>query len=215
MNIVVAITGASGSVFAARLLDVLSCSDHEVHLTMSDSARLVLQEELAISVNDLRTFQPEDFLRKSRQVLTDRFRYKLDHDERKQSAWNLHYHHISDFMAPIASGSFLTDGMVVCPCSGGTLASIVHGVGNNLIHRAADVHLKEHRPLVLVPRETPLSALQLENMHRVANNGAIVLPAMPGWYHGVHDLSDLIDFMIARILDQLHIKHQLMRRWGS
>ena len=96
------------------------------------------------------------------------------------------YHHYQNLMAPIASGSFLTDGMVICPCSGGTLGAIVHGTGENLIHRAANVHLKERRKLILVPRETPLSMIQLDNMRRAAEAGAVVLPAMPGFYHGVH-----------------------------
>jgi 4-hydroxy-3-polyprenylbenzoate decarboxylase len=124
------------------------------------------------------------------------------------------YHHFEDFMAPIASGSFLTSGMVVCPCSGSTMSAVVTGASNNLIQRAADVHLKERRPLILVPRETPLSTLQLENMRRACDLGAIVLPAMPGWYHGVKTLRDLVDFVVARILDQLKIEHSLMRRWG-
>lgn len=118
-------------------------------------------------------------------------------------------------MTPIASGSFLTSGMVICPCSGATLSGVVHAAGNNLIQRAADVHLKEHRKLILVPRETPLSVFQLENMHRAAQAGAIVLPAMPGWYHGVESLVDLIDFVVARILDHLDVPHALMKRWGA
>ena len=105
--------------------------------------------------------------------------------------------------------------MIVCPCSGGTLSSIAHAASGNLIHRAADVHLKERRKLILVPRETPLSSLQLENMLRVSQAGAVVLPAMPGWYHGVTQLRDLVDFVVARILDQLGIEHQLMQRWGE
>ena len=125
------------------------------------------------------------------------------------------YHHHADFMTPIASGSFLTDGMIVCPASGGTISSIVHGASNNLIQRAADVHLKERRRLILVPRETPLSELQLENMLRAARLGAVVLPAMPGWYHGAASLQDLVDFVVARILDQLSIEHSLMKRWGQ
>ncbi len=105
--------------------------------------------------------------------------------------------------------------MVVCPCSGSTLSGIARAAASNLIQRAAEVHLKEHRKLVLVPRETPLSVLQLENMHRLAAAGAVILPAMPGWYHGVDTLDSLVDFVVSRILDQLKIDNQLMNRWGD
>jgi 4-hydroxy-3-polyprenylbenzoate decarboxylase len=118
-------------------------------------------------------------------------------------------------MAPIASGSFLTDGMVVCPCSGGTLAAIAHSMGTNLIHRAAEVHLKERRKLILVPRETPLSLPQLDNMKRATEAGAVVLPASPGFYHGPKSIDDLVDFVVARICDQLGVEQSLMRRWGE
>jgi 4-hydroxy-3-polyprenylbenzoate decarboxylase len=105
--------------------------------------------------------------------------------------------------------------MVVCPCSGSTLSGIAHGASNNLIQRAADVHLKEHRRLILVPREAPLSIVHLDNMRRACEAGAVVLPASPGWYHGVHSIGDLVDFVVARILDQLGIEHTLTRRWGE
>jgi 4-hydroxy-3-polyprenylbenzoate decarboxylase len=105
--------------------------------------------------------------------------------------------------------------MVICPCSGGTLSGIAHGASNNLIQRAAEVQLKERRKLIVVPRETPLSTIAIDNMKRVADAGGIVLPAMPGWYHGVQSLQDLIDFVVARILDQLEIEHTLMKRWGA
>ncbi len=105
--------------------------------------------------------------------------------------------------------------MVVCPCSGGTLSAIVHGTSANLIHRAADVHLKERRTLILVPRETPLSLVQLENLQVAAQAGAVILPAMPGFYHGAASVQDLVDFIVARICDQLGVRNDLMRRWGS
>ena len=120
-----------------------------------------------------------------------------------------------DLMSPIASGSHRTLGMVVCPCSGGTLGSIASGNSGNLIHRGAEVHLKERRKLILVTRETPLSAIAIENMDRVTRAGAVVLPASPGWYHGVQSIGDLVDFVVARILDQLEIENQLMNRWGA
>ena len=125
-------------------------------------------------------------------VITGRMRrHKINGDQgsAQQVARNDRYivtlHDYQDYMTPIASGSFLTRGMVICPCSGATLSGVVHASGNNLIQRAADVHLKEHRKLILVPRETPMSVFQLENMHCAAQAGAIVLPAMPGWYHNV------------------------------
>jgi 4-hydroxy-3-polyprenylbenzoate decarboxylase len=127
----------------------------------------------------------------------------------------LHYYHYRDLVAPIASGSFLTDGMVICPCSSGTLSAIVHGTCSNLIHRAADVHLKERRKLILVPRETPLSIIMLENLRRAAEAGAVILPAMPGFYHGVKTVRDLVDFVVARICDQLGIGNTLIHRWGG
>jgi 4-hydroxy-3-polyprenylbenzoate decarboxylase len=105
--------------------------------------------------------------------------------------------------------------MVVCPCSGGTLSAIAHGTDQNLIHRAASVHLKERRKLILVPRETPLSLPMIENMRTAALAGAVILPAMPGWYHRPQSLSDLVDFIVARILDQAEIEHALSRRWGT
>ncbi|WP_372722322.1 UbiX family flavin prenyltransferase, partial [Novipirellula sp.] len=120
-----------------------------------------------------------------------------------------------DYFTPIASGSFRTQAMVVCPCSGSTLSGIARAAGSNLIQRAAEVHLKEHRKLVLVPRETPLSVLQLENMHRLAAAGAVILPAMPGWYHGVESLDSLVDFIVSRIMDQIGVDNSLIQRWGE
>ena len=124
------------------------------------------------------------------------------------------YHHHQDFSAGIASGSFLTGGMVVIPCSMSTLGAIAHGVTTNLITRAADVHLKERRRLILVPRETPLSLIHLENMTQVTRAGAVVLPAMPGWYHRPRTLDDLIDFVVGRVCDQLGIANKMIDRWG-
>jgi 4-hydroxy-3-polyprenylbenzoate decarboxylase len=117
-------------------------------------------------------------------------------------------------MSAIASGSFRTRGMVICPCSGSTLAGIAMSASGNLVQRAAEVHLKERRPLILVPRETPLSLIQLENMHKVSQAGAVILPAAPGFYHGAQTIADLVDFIVARILDQLAIPNRLIRRWG-
>lgn len=195
---VLAITGASGAAYAVRLLDVLLTSGCDVHLTISAAARTVIAQELGRQV-DLDRFAPE--------MLLD--------GPAADRPGKLHYHHYQDLAASIASGSFLTDGMVVCPCSSGTLSAIVHGTAANLIHRAAEVHLKERRTLILVPRETPLSLVQLRNLERAAEAGAVILPAMPGFYHGPTTIEDLVDFVVARIADQLRVEHALIRRWGQ
>jgi flavin prenyltransferase len=200
---VLAITGASGAVYAVRLLELMLRSGHEVHVAVSPSGAAVLKQEMGLEV-DLSGFRPGMLLAGAADPPTD-----------SVFGGRLAYHHYQDFMSPLASGSFLTAGMVICPCSGSTMSGIAHGASNNLIQRAADVHLKERRKLVVVPRETPLSVIQIDNMKRVAEAGAVVLPAMPGWYHGVKSLQDLVDFVVARILDQLGIEHQLMRRWGT
>lgn len=194
--IVVGITGASGAVYAVRLVEVLLAEGREVHLAISPSGVTVIAQELDISI-DLNSFSP-----------TTLFVASIDTSL-------LHYHHFTDFMAPIASGSFVTGGMVICPCSGSTLSAVAHAAGSNLIQRAAEVHLKERRKLILVPRETPLSLPQINNMKLATEAGAIILPAMPGWYHGVRTVSDLVDFVVCRILDQLGVKTDLMRRWGG
>lgn len=200
---VLAITGASGAVYAVRLLELMLRAGKTVHLTISPSGVAVMKQEMGLAV-DLKKFRPDMLLASASDPVGDQV-----------LGGRLIYHHYEDFMTPIASGSFLTAGMVICPCSGSTMSGIAHASGSNLIQRAADVHLKEHRKLVVVPRETPLSVIQLDNMKRVAEAGAIVLPAMPGWYHGVQSLQDLVDFVVARILDQLGIEHQLMKRWGE
>jgi 4-hydroxy-3-polyprenylbenzoate decarboxylase len=198
-NVVLAISGASGAVYSVRLLEVLLAAGFDVHLSISPSAVAVIEHELGLSV-DLDNFKLADLLPAAKSEGTH---------------GKIRYHHYQNLLAPIASGSFLTAGMVICPCSGGTLGAVVHGTGESLIHRAAAVHLKERRKLILVPRETPLSIVQLDNLKRAAEAGAVVLPAMPGFYHGVQSVSDLVDFIVARICDQLEVPHSLMRRWGS
>lgn len=199
--LVLAITGASGAAYAVRLLEVLLTAGREVYLTISPSGQAVIKQELGIAV-DLKNFRVAGLL--SGRGGT------VEIDENK-----LHYCHFADLMSPIASGSFLTDGMVVCPCSGSTLGAIAHSMGTNLVHRAAEVHLKERRKLILVPRETPLSLPQLKNMQSAAEAGAVVLPAAPGFYHGAQTIDDLINFIVARICDQLGVEQSLMRRWGD
>jgi 4-hydroxy-3-polyprenylbenzoate decarboxylase len=199
-QLVLGITGASGAIYAVRLLEVLLTAGCDVHLSISPSGQTLLKQELGLNV-DLAKF--------------DATSIRISGIEEPNRAGKLYYHHYQDFMAPIASGSFLTDGMVICPCSGSTVSAIACGASNNLIQRAADVHLKERRPLILVPRETPLSVIQLDNLKRCAEAGAVVLPAMPGFYHGAQTIRDLVDFVVARICDQLHVEHSLIKRWGS
>ncbi len=193
-DLVLAMTGASGAPYAVELLRVLSRAGRTVHLTVSPSGVQVLREELGITVA-LDAFEPSVF--------------------GELGPGKVVYHRHDDFSAAIASGSFLTGGMVVSPCSMSTLAAIANGITTNLVTRAADVHLKERRPLIVVPRETPLSVIHLENMLRITRAGGIVLPAMPGWYHRPRSLDDLVRFVVARICDQLGVENALIPRWGG
>lgn len=197
-NFVIAMTGASGAVYGVRLVEVLIAAGHSVHLIISPAAVEVFDRELGIRV-DLNQFDP----------------CQLWPGDSRIPRNQLVYHQYRDYSAGIASGSFLTGGMVICPCSMGTLASVASGQSQNLIHRAADVHLKERRKLIVVPRETPLSLIALDNMKRLVEAGAVVLPAMPGFYHEPKSISDLVDFVVARICDQLSVQHDLMHRWGQ
>jgi 4-hydroxy-3-polyprenylbenzoate decarboxylase len=198
-DLVLAMTGASGSPYGLRLLEVLIRARRTVHLTLSPAAVEVIMHELDLRI-DLARFELRD-------LLGD----KAGLAEPNQ----VQYHDYRDFKAGIASGSFLTGGMVVCPCSMGTVAAIAHGISQNLIHRAADVHLKERRKLILVPRETPLGLVQLRNLTAVAEAGAVVLPAAPAFYTRPQSIDDMVDFMVGRICDQLGLQHQLLQRWGE
>jgi 4-hydroxy-3-polyprenylbenzoate decarboxylase len=193
-DLVLAMTGASGAAYAVGLLKTLCRLGRIVHLVISPSAAQVLRQETGLSVA-LNSLDPHVF--------------------GKISPGRILYHRHEDFNAGIASGSFLTGGMVIVPCSMSTLGAIAHGVTTNLITRAADVHLKERRKLILVPRETPLSQIHLENMLQVTRAGGIILPAMPGWYHRPRHLNDLVDFIVARVCDQLGIPNHLIMRWGA
>jgi 4-hydroxy-3-polyprenylbenzoate decarboxylase len=196
LDLVLAMTGASGAPYAVALLRALCRAGRTVHLTISPSGAQVLEEEMGIvplllpSAFDPAVFGPFE-------------------------GGRVVYHHHADFSAGIASGSFLTGGMVIAPCSMSTLGAIAHGISTNLVTRAADVHLKERRRLILVPRETPLNLVHLENMVSVTRAGAIVLPAMPGWYHRPQSLDDLVGFVVARICDLLGVEHPEVRRWGD
>lgn len=194
-DLVVAITGASGSPYGLRLLETLLAAGRTVHLSISPAAVEVMEREVGRTVH-LDDFQAKELF--GRDV-----------------AGRLNYHHFRNFQAGIASGSFLTGGMVICPCSMGTVAAIAHGTSENLIHRAADVHLKERRKLILVPRETPLGIVQLRNLTACAEAGAVVLPAMPAFYTRPKTLDDMINFVVGRICDQLGVEHRLFERWGS
>jgi len=197
-DLVVALTGASGAPYGVRLLEVLLCLGRTVHLTISPAAVEVMERELERHVR-LDEFQLDDLLG----------------DATGHWSGRVVYHHYRNFQAGIASGSFLTAGMVICPCSMGTVSAIAHGLSQNLIHRAADVHLKERRKLILVPRETPLHLIQLRNLATCAEAGAVVLPAMPAFYTRPRNLQDQIDFIVGRILDQLGIENRLLPRWGT
>jgi flavin prenyltransferase len=195
-DLVVAITGASGAPYGVRLLETLLRAGRTVHLTISPAATEVAKAELNRTI-DLNAFDPATLLPAG--VPTA----------------NLKYHHFRNFQAGIASGSFLTGGMAICPCSMGTVAAIAHGISENLIHRAADVHLKERRKLIVVPRETPLGLVQLRNLATLAEAGAVVLPAMPAFYTNPQTIDDMVNFVVARVCDQLGVAHGLAKRWSE
>ncbi len=196
-DLVLALTGASGAIYGVRLLEMLLHAGRTVHVSLSPAAVEVVAQELGRNVN-LERFQLGDLLAKD-----------------AACGEKVVYHHYRDFQAGIASGSFLTAGMVICPCSMGTAAAIAHGLSQNLIHRAADVHLKERRPLVLVPRETPLGLVQLRNLTSCAEAGATVLPAMPAFYTQPRSVQEMVDFVVGRVCDQLGVPHCLFARWGE
>jgi len=198
-DLIMALTGASGAPYGLRLLEVLLETGRTIHLTLSPAAAQVLEQEV------------------DRRVRLDHFELSdlLGDAARLASPHQVEYYHHLDFHAGIASGSFLTSGMVVCPCSMGTAAAIANGLSQNLIHRAADVHLKERRRLILVPRETPLHAIQLRNLMTCSEAGAVILAAMPAFYTRPQSLQDMIDFVVGRICDQLGVEHRLLRRWGE
>jgi 4-hydroxy-3-polyprenylbenzoate decarboxylase len=198
-DLVLAFTGASGSPYGIRLLEILLGTDRTVHLTLSPAAVEVLDHELDRHVR-LDHFALSDLMGDSADAV---------------KPGQVQYHDYRDFRAGIASGSFLTAGMVICPCSMGTVGAIAHGLSQNLIHRAADVHLKERRKLILVPRETPLHLVQLRNLAICAEAGAVILPATPAFYTRPRSLEDAVDFVVGRICDQLGVEHHLLHRWGD
>jgi len=194
---ILAITGASGAVYAARLLDQLLTQGHEVHLVVSDYGKRLLSDEMGITRVNLETMAPH-----------------LASDPHAQS-YNerLILHPNKDVGASIASGSFLHDGMVVLPCSSTSLGAIASGSGSNLLCRAAAVTLKERHPLVICHRESPLNLIDIENMRTLTLAGAIVAPCNPGLYLLPDSVDDLVDFIVGKVLDLLKIEHDLKTRW--
>lgn len=197
-TICLAFTGASGMPYGVRLLECLLESGCHVQLLISQVAQVVANQEMGLDLPS----------RASDAQLGLRERYA-------SFPGRLEVYGREEWFAPVASGSNPPDAMVICPCTMGTLASIAQGLAGQLIERAADVVLKEGRKLILVPRETPFSVIHLENMLRLARAGAVILPPNPGFYHHPQRVDDLIDFVVARILDQLSVPHELMRRWGN
>jgi flavin prenyltransferase len=197
MELTVAITGASGSIYAHRTLLHLATSGHveRVNLIMSESAQTVARVELGADLREADAGRINEWV-------------GLPGDSRL-----IRLHRLNNLAATPASGSHMQAGMIVVPCSMGTLGAIATGAGTNLIHRAADVTLKEGRKLVLVPRETPLSAIHLENMLRLAHAGARILPASPGFYHRPATIDELVDHLVFRILDQFGVPHSQATRW--
>ena len=197
-TVCVAFTGASGLPYGLRLVECLLQAGCRVQLVYSQVAQIVARQEMSLELPS-RPADTQSFLR-------ERF---------AGTPGILDVYGREEWFAPMASGSNPPDAMVVCPCTMGTLAAIAQGLASNLIERAADVALKEGRKLVLVPRETPLSAIHLENMLRLSRAGAVILPPNPGFYHHPQTVGDLVDFVVARILDQLAVEHTLMQRWGA
>lgn len=196
-RITVAITGASGAPYALRLLQCLLDQDQQVLLLISSAARVVLATEQNMQI----PAAPE----KAAAMLCEYF---------SVDAEQLKVYGKEEWFSPVASGSAAPAKMVVCPCSTSTLSSIAHGTSNTLIERAADVVLKERGQLILVPRESPLSTIHLQNMLQLSQQGVTIMPAAPGFYHQPESIDDLIDFMVARILDHLGLEQRLVSRWG-
>lgn len=198
MSFTVAMTGASGLQYGMKLVQCLLQQEQQVNLLLTSAAYVVADMELGLSLpgNPARL----------KQFLAEHW----DMDMSKLSIY-----HNNDWSAPIASGTTTCEAMVIVPCTSGCLAAVASGMSDNLIERAADVMLKEGKRLILVHRETPLSAIHLENSLTLVRAGATIMPANPGFYHRPETVDDMVDFMVARILDHLKVPHQLMARWGE
>jgi flavin prenyltransferase len=197
-TLTIAMTGASGAPYTLRLLEICLQTDIHIQFICSQPGQIVLGMESDLKL----TGSPQ----KIQQQLLARF----DADPSRISVFAK-----DQWTSPAASGSSVADAMVVCPCTMGTLAAIAAGTSDNLIHRAADVIIKERKKLILVPRETPFSSIHLENMLKLSNLGVVILPPNPGFYQGVSQLSDIIDFVVARILDHLGIENEISPRWSD
>lgn len=197
-TISLAITGASGAQYGLRLIEQLLEKNCRIYLMISTAGRVVINTETAFEL-------PEDFESQWAELC----------GQFKCSKAQMVLLSKEDWFAPVASGSSSPSSMVICPASGGTLSAIANGASNNLIERAADVALKERRQLILVPREAPLSTIHLENMLKLSQLGAVVLPASPGFYQSPKSIDDLVNFVVARILDQLNIDQDILPRWGE
>ena len=196
-TITLAITGASGTVYALRLMEVLLQQGQSINLLISKPGQIVLSMETELSLSS----QPA----KIRQQLLQHYKARED---------QLRVFGRDQWTAPIASGSGISEAMVICPCTTGTLASVATGQSRDLLERSADVTIKEQKKLIMVIRETPLSPIHLDHMLGLARLGVIIMPACPGFYHGVNHVGDLVDFMVARILDHLGVAHDLIPSWG-
>jgi 4-hydroxy-3-polyprenylbenzoate decarboxylase len=196
-NLVVGITGASGSIYGLRLLEELLRAQKKVSLLLSAAGRQVLAYETGLQLD------PEPRL--CVQQLLEHFGLVGD----------LQNYGLEDFFAPIASGSAAPEAVVICPCSMGTLGRIAAGLSGNLLERVADVALKEQKKLLLVPRETPFNQIHLQNLLRLSEAGAQILPAMPAFYQKPQSVAELVDFVVGKVLDQLGIEHVLFKRWGD
>ena len=197
-SITLAISGASGAQYGLRLLECLLNAKQQVYLMISSAAKIIIKTETDLNLPG----QPQEI----QQFLTDL--YQADENQLRvlgKEQW----------MAPIASGSNVSRAMIVCPCSSATLSAIAHGTSSDLVERAADVILKERRQLIVVPREMPLSTIHLQNMLTLSQMGATVMPASPGFYHKPDSVNDMVDFVVARILDHLDIEQSLIPRWGE
>lgn len=198
LTISLAMTGASGAQYGLRLLEVLLKQGHRVYLMISKPAQVVIGMDTDLKLPS-RTMEIRRF-----------FEERFDVEEGL-----LHVFDRDEWTAPVASGTGAADAMVICPCTAGSLGAIAAGFSDNLIHRAADVAMKERKPLLIVFRETPYSAIHLENMLKLTHAGAVIMPSNPGFYNRPQTIDDLVDFMVGKILDQLNIAHDLQPNWGE
>ena len=196
-NIVVGITGASGSIYGLRLVEELLRAGKQVTVLLTNAGRQVTEFETGLVLAE----EPQQCLEQLKEY------FKADS--------GLECYALNNFFAPVASGSSAPDAVVICPCSMGTLGRIAAGLSDNLLERVSDVALKEQKKLLLVPRETPFNQIHLENLLRLSKVGAQILPAMPGFYHQPATVADLVDFVVGKVLDSLGVEHQLFKRWGG